>query len=77
MKSLTEELLDYFNNTPKDVLDKDWEAIHSEFAYGLEATRFIKESKRLLSSRKPKTQVYIPESITESFVATPEFDMAA
>lgn len=46
MKSLVEELLEYFNNTPKEVLKKDWEEIHSEYAYGVEVQKFIEDSKK-------------------------------
>lgn len=45
MKSLVEELLEYFNNTPKEVLKKEWDEIHSEYAYGVEVQKFIEIQK--------------------------------
>lgn len=46
MRSLVEELLMYFNNTTEDILNKDWEEIHKDYAYGLEANQFIENSKK-------------------------------
>ena len=64
MKSLVEELLEYFNNTPKEVLKKEWDEIHSEYAYGVEVQKFIENSKRFLSNNetivsKVKVEPYI------------------
>ena len=43
MKRLSEELLEYFSNTPEEQLQKDWEAIHCKYAYGPEINQFIEE----------------------------------
>ena len=45
MKRLSEELLEYFSNTSEEQLQKDWEAIHSKYAYGPEINQFIEECK--------------------------------
>ena len=46
MKRLSEELLEYFSNTPEEQLQKDWEAIHSKYAYGPEINQFIEECEK-------------------------------
>ena len=55
MKRLSEELLEYFSNTPEEQLQKDWEAIHSKYAYGPEINQFIEECEKNCSRylRKP------------------------
>lgn len=68
MKSLVEELLEYFNNTPKEVLKKDWEEIHSEYAYGVEVQKFIEDSKKLPSNNDTiVAKVKVKPSISEEF----------
>ena len=46
MKRLSEELLEYFSNTSEEQLQKDWEAIHSKYAYGPEINQFIEECEK-------------------------------
>ena len=46
MKRLSEELLEYFSNTPEEQLQKDWEAIHCKYAYGPEINQFIEECEK-------------------------------
>lgn len=47
MKRLSEELLEYFSNTPEEQLQKDWEAIHSKYAMDLKSINLLKNVKRM------------------------------
>lgn len=78
MKSLVEELLEYFNNTPKEVLKKEWDEIHSEYAYGVEVQSFIEESKGLLSNNDTIiSKVNVESSISKEFGKYIDLAMAA
>lgn len=74
MKSLVDELLDYFNNTPKEQIKEDWKAIHKEFAYGMEVHEFIEESRKLLFSGLSAHKVYVKTSFSGNFGK--EFDLS-
>lgn len=78
MKSLVEELLEYFNNTPKEVLKKKWDEIHSEYAYGVEVQKFIENSKRFLSNNETiVSKVKVEPYISEDFGKYTDLAMAA
>lgn len=78
MKSLVEELLEYFNNTPEEVLKKDWEEIHSEYGYGLEVQKFIEESKKLLFNNVTiVSKIKVEPSISDEFGKDINLAMAA
>ena len=42
MSSLSEQLKDYFNNTPQEQLDKDWEELKYWNEIGPEVDEYIK-----------------------------------
>ena len=42
MNSLSEQLKDYFNNTPQEQLDKDWEELKHWNEIGPEVDEYIK-----------------------------------
>lgn len=43
-EKFAEQLHDYFKNTPKEVLDKEWKEIHEKFNNGPDADEYIKNS---------------------------------
>lgn len=67
MKSLVEELLWYFDNTPKKQLQNDWEAIHNEYGYGMEVQKFIECSRILLDKDSIVAKIKVDSSISEDF----------
>ena len=78
MKSLVEELLECFNNTPKEVLKKEWDEIHSEYAYGVEVQKFIENSKRFLSNNETiVSKVNVEPYISKDFGKYTDLAMAA
>lgn len=50
MKALAEQLREYFRTTPKDVIQKEREAIHEEFGYGWEASEYIEASRGFMAN---------------------------
>lgn len=78
MKSLVEELLEYFNNTPEEALKKDWEEIHSEYGYGLEVQKFIEESRKFLFNNVTiVSKIKVKSSISDEFGKDINLAMAA
>ena len=43
MKDLITELLEYFDNTPKNQIEKDWNDIHESFSYGVKMQDFLSD----------------------------------
>lgn len=77
MKSLVEELLEYFNNTSEEQIKKDWETIHNEYAYGIEVQKFIEDSRQLLSNDIIVSTVKVKTSVSEDFGTDINLAMAA
>ena len=49
MTGLADELLGYFNNTPKDIIKKEWKSIHEQFSFGIMADSYIEAVKETMS----------------------------
>lgn len=77
MKSLVEELLEYFNNTSEEQIKKDWEAIHKEYSYGMEVQKFIESSKKLLTNGIVVSPVKANSAVSEDFGNDINLSMAA
>lgn len=43
MKSFAEQLLEYFNNTPREELDKEWNEVHIRYAYGITVGKLVED----------------------------------
>ncbi|MCD8302343.1 MAG: hypothetical protein LUC44_04910 [Prevotellaceae bacterium] len=62
MRSLAEELLEYYDNSSEQQRRKDWATIHKEFAYGIEVGMFIGNLREQVSQNyQIKVNPSIPE----------------
>lgn len=77
MKDLITELLEYFDNTPKNQIEKDWNDIHESFSYGVEMQDFLSDRQMGHANEPsvPETKVY--STIPETFVTDDNLHMAA
>lgn len=50
MANFAEQIREYFRTTPKDVLEEEWDRIHSEFNFGPNVMTFIEETQKFISS---------------------------
>ncbi|MCC8114857.1 MAG: hypothetical protein LIP03_12880 [Bacteroidales bacterium] len=46
MGTLLQQLKDYFENTPQEVLDKEYDEIFSKYAYGVTVDEYLQELGR-------------------------------
>ncbi len=67
MKSLVEELLDYFDNTPEEQIKRDWDAIHHEFGYGMETHEFIESSRKQIFKVSGISNVNVISAVSGDF----------
>ena len=49
MANFAEQIREYFRTTPKDVLEEEWDRIHSEFNFGPNVMTFIEETQNSMN----------------------------
>ena len=52
MRKLTDELEGYFNNTPKEVLKQDWDAIRARAGQGVDVLEYIEHKKGVNNQKR-------------------------
>ena len=69
MVTLVEQLRDYFRSTSKEKLREEGKRIHSEFNYGPNAIRFIRETNKFIEPiyRHEIVETEIQPKIENSF----------
>lgn len=77
MKSLVEELLEYFNNATEEQIKKDWNTIHKEYAYGVEVQEFIDDSRKLFNNEMGVSKIKINPSFPDDFGGNRSLALAA
>lgn len=75
--SILDELLDYFNNTPNDIIQKEWESIHKDYAYGMDLDTYISSLKDVLNRTESPTEPIFEHSVKDNYYTNSEMSMAA